>query len=94
MTEARTNPDEITHSQYRAACLGIERCGKALAGLHDIDEAITHWLPELTRHTAVVFSYVGDNATMRNVPQYVQTVADMEMAKDVSRGTLRPPPQQ
>lgn len=74
--------DEITASDYRAACMGIEHCAVALQQCAP-DEAILHWLPKLTRDIAVVFSFVGDNATMRHVPKYLETVGALEAAKSV-----------
>lgn len=82
--------DEVSHSDYLKACERIKRCGDGLRKA-DPDEAAEHWLPELTQHIAVVFSYVGSNMTARHVPRYVETVANLQGAKDVGDASgLRP----
>lgn len=93
----RTSADEVTLAQYQGACEGLAHCAGGLATCLP-DEAVDHWLPELTRHTAIIFAFVGDNMTGRKVPRYHETVAAMQRAKDVTAsrptGTLPTTPQQ
>lgn len=85
MSEVR---DEVSYSDYRKACAGLAKCGHSLRDA-DPDEGAEHWLPEITKHIAVIFSFVGSNMTARHLPRYAQTVAQLEAAK---QGILPPDP--
>lgn len=73
--------DEVSASDYHRACLKLEHIGLQLR-VADADEAVQHWLPELTLATAIIFSFVGSNMTARHVPRYARTVAELQAAKD------------
>lgn len=75
--------DEVTYTVYRAACRRVEACGEALRAC-DVDEAAEHWLPELTKAIAIVFSFVGSNMTARHLNTYWETVVALQAAKDVN----------
>lgn len=79
--------DEVSYSDYLKACRRLERCGDALAHCA-VDEAAEHWLPELTRHIAIIFSFVGSNMTARHTNTYYETTAALQAAKD---GVHSPP---
>lgn len=81
MAEVR---DEVSFSDYLTACKRLAQTAVALQHCEP-DEAAEHHLPAMTRHTAIIFSFVGSNMTARHVPGYQQTVADLQAAKD---GTL------
>lgn len=74
-------PDEVSYSDYQEACRRSSICMGALK-LCPPDEAVEHWLPELTRNIAVVFSFVGSNMTARMVPQFGEVTNAMQAAKD------------
>lgn len=74
--------DEVTFTEYLEATDALQRVAVGL-GKARPDEAAEHWLPELTRLTAVIFSFVGSNMTARHVPHYARTVAALNAAKDV-----------
>lgn len=79
-------PDEVSYSDYRAACKHLADVAAQMQ-VAEPDEAATHWLPELTRLTALIFNFVGNNMTARHVPRYARTVAELEAAKS---GRLSP----
>lgn len=81
--------DEVSYSDYRRACRRMEIAAEALGMGADPDEAAQHWLPELVKHVAVIFSFVGSNMTARHMRHYGETVAALEAAK---QGILPPDP--
>lgn len=73
--------DEVSFSDYQEACRALSRNANQLEGARP-DEAAEHYLPEITRHIAIIFSFVGSNMTARHVPKYVRAQAALDRAKD------------
>lgn len=82
MTDVR---DEVSYSDFRRACRRLQHLGEAMASA-DPDEMAEHWLPELTKCEALIFSFVGSNMTARHVPGYQRTVAESQAARDRAGG--------
>lgn len=82
MSEIR---DEVSYTDFLRACRKLEHLGAAMRSA-DPDEMAEHWLPELTRCEALIFSFVGSNMTARHVPGYQRTVAELQAAKDRAGG--------
>lgn len=78
MTEV---PDEVSYSDFRQACARIKRLGERMAGAEP-DELAEHYLPDLSKQYALVFSFTGSNMTARHLPLYHRTLAELEAAKD------------
>lgn len=79
--ELPDRPDEVSYSDYLAACNGLERCAKGLAESGP-DEAVEHWLIQLTQHAAIIWSFIGSNMTARNATLYERITAALQAAKD------------
>jgi hypothetical protein len=73
--------DEVSYTQYRHACRRLSHLASNLEAA-DPDEAVEHYLPLMTREIALIFSFVGSNATMRHLHTYARTVADLQAAKE------------
>jgi hypothetical protein len=73
--------DEVSYSDYQKACSGLARDAAGLAEA-DPDEAAEHYLPQITQHIAIIFSFVGSNMTARHVPKFVRSQAALDRAKD------------